>query len=98
MTALRDKILKAWDDAISQFARKRDDPTDVEIDVATAIVCAKCPGVTADDIRNAIRTSVEELKGKVASLDRVLQILEGMVTEESKGTLPGLPCGPPLKR
>ena len=98
MTALRDAILKAWDEAVGKAARKRDDPTDEEIAAATAMVCAKCPGVTPDDISNALRTSVEELKGEVASLGRTLRILEGIVAEESKGTLPGLPGGPPLKR
>jgi len=55
-------------------------------------------GVTPDDIRNALRASVEELKGEVATLDRTPQILESMAAEESKdGTLPR-PSGRPASQ
>jgi len=89
--ASRDEILKAWDKATSNFA----DPTHAEIAAASAIVCAKL-GVEPDDIRDALRASVEELEGELASTDRALEILKEMA-EEREGTLPGLPGGPPLK-
>jgi hypothetical protein len=53
--------------------------------------------VTQDDITNALRSSVEELQGEVASADHTLRILEAMVKERER-TLPGLPGSPPLKR
>lgn len=96
MGSSRQEILKAWDEAVGSVARRRDDPTDEEIAAASAIVCATLPGVTPDDVREALRASVEELQGDVAGLDRVLQILESMV-KEREGTLPGCPGGPPLK-
>src|SRR5262249_45930960 len=58
--------------------------------------CPKCPGVTHDEICDALRGSIEELQGEVAAADRVLKILEPMV-KEREGKLPGLPGGPPLK-
>jgi len=91
--ASRDEILKAWDEAVANFG---DDPTDAEIAAAEAIVCAECPGVTHDDILEALRAGMEELKGEVASADRTLRILKAMVKERD-GKLPGLPGGPPLK-
>jgi hypothetical protein len=90
--ASRDEILKAWDEAVANFD---DNPTDSDIDAAAAVVCAKC-GVTPDDIRDALRAGMEELKGEVASADRTLRILEAIV-KEREGKLPGLPGGPPLK-
>jgi len=93
--ASRDEILKAWDEAIA-VAQNREDPSDDEMDAATAAICAKLPGVTRHDITGALRSSVEELKGEVASADRALRILEAMV-KEREGKLPGLPGGPPLK-
>ena len=96
MPVIKDQILEVWDEAIGKVARKRDDPTDEEIAAASAIVCAKCPGATADDIRNALRVDVEELRGEVASLDRALKVLEAIV-KKREGKLPGLPGGPPLK-
>ena len=60
------------------------------------VVCAKCPGVTRDDITNALRSDVEVLHGEVAAADRALKVLEAMV-EKRERTLPGLPGGPPLK-
>jgi hypothetical protein len=98
MAFIRDEILKAWDAAIASVAQNREDPTDEEIAAASAIVCANFPGVTPDDVREALRASVEELQGDVAALDRVLKILEAMAAEEeSKGTLPGLPGGRSLR-
>ena len=96
MTFSRDEILEAWDEAVGSVARKRDDPTDEEIAAASAIVCTNFPGVTPDDVREALRASVEELQGDVAALDRVLKTLEATV-KEREGNLPGLPGGPPLK-
>jgi hypothetical protein len=96
MAFIRDEILKAWDEAMARVAQNREDPTDDEIDAANAAVCAKCSGVTPDDIRNALRSSVEELQGEVAAADRVLKVVEAIV-QEREGKLPGLPGGPPLK-
>jgi hypothetical protein len=96
MAFSRDEILKAWDKAIARVARNHEDPSDEEIDAATAVVCAKCPGVTPDNIRDALRSNIEELQGEVAAADRTLRILEALVKERD-GTLPGLPGGPPLK-
>jgi len=93
--ASRDQILTAWDEAIA-VAQNRAVPSHDEMDAATAAICAKPPGVTRDDITGALRSSVEELKGEVASADRALRILEAMV-KEREGKLPGLPGGPPLK-
>ena len=95
MAFSRDEIMKAYDTAIGKVARKRADATDEEIDAAMAIVCTKCPGVTPDEIREALRADVEQLRGDVAALDRVLKSLETMVKE--RDGLPGLPGGPPLK-
>ncbi|HEY7086047.1 MAG TPA: hypothetical protein VH519_14655 [Hyphomicrobiaceae bacterium] len=90
--ATRDEIVKAWDEAVANFD---DNPTDAEIDAAAAVVCATC-GVTPDDVRDALRADMEQLKGEVAAADRVLKVLEGMV-KEREGKLPGLPGGPSLK-
>jgi hypothetical protein len=91
--ASQDEILKAWDEAVANFG---DDPTDAEIAAAEAIVCAECPGVTHDDILEALRAGMEKLKGEVAAAERVLKFLEAKVTERG-GKLPGLPGGPSLK-
>jgi hypothetical protein len=96
MAFIRDEILKAWDEAMARVAQNREDPTDEEIAAVEAAVCAKLPGVTPGDIRNALRSSVEELQGEVAAADRVLKVVEAMV-QEREGKLPGLPGGPPLK-
>jgi hypothetical protein len=96
MAFIRDKIPKEWDAAVARVARKDEDLTDDEIAGVAAAVRAKLPGVTQDDITNSLRSSVEELKGEVASADRTLRIPEAMV-KEREGTLPGLPGGPPLK-
>ena len=92
MAFIRDEILKAWDEAL----RGNENPTDAEIAAAEAIVCAKLPGVTHEDITNALRSDVEELQGEVAAAERVLKVLEAKV-KEREGKLPGLPGGPPLK-
>src|SRR5215470_1673451 len=97
MAFSRDEILKAWDEAIARVAQNREEPSDDEMDAASAAVCAKLPGVTYGDITGALRSSVEELKGEVASADRTLRILEAMVKERER-TLPGLPGGPSLKK
>ena len=88
----RDETLKAWDEALPDV----ENPTDGEIAAATAIVCAKCPGITHDDIAEALRTSIEDLQLEVASAERVLKSLK-TIAKEREGTLPGLPGGPPLK-
>jgi uncharacterized protein (DUF433 family) len=99
MAFTRDEILKAWDEAIAKVAQIHDNPTDEEIDEATAIVCAKCPGATIDDIREALRADVEDVKRQVASADRALQVLKGTIAKECNGaTLPRLPSGRPLKQ
>jgi len=94
MAYIRDEILKEWDAAVARVARKDEDLTDDELVGVSAAVCAKLPGVTHEDITNALRSSVEELQGEVVAADRVLKVLEAM---ERDGTLPGLPGGPPLK-
>ena len=91
--ASRDEILKAWDKAVANFGAN---PTEAEIAAAEAVVCAKCPGVTHDDILEALRVDIAELQGEVAVADRVLKILKAKV-EQREGTLPGLPGGPPIK-
>ena len=96
MTFIRDKILEEWDAAVARVARNDEDLTDDEIVGVAAAVRAKLPGVTQDDITNALRSSIEELQGEIASADRTLRILEAMA-KERKGTLPGLPGGTPLK-
>jgi len=74
-----------------------EDPNESEIAAASAIVCAKFPGLTPNDIRDALRASVEELEGELASAERALKILKAMDDKEREGTLPGFPGGPPLK-
>ena len=91
------EILDEWDSAVARVARKDEDLTDDEIARVAAAVRAKLPVVTQDDITNALRSSVEELQGEVASADRTLRILEAAV-KEREGVLPGLPAGPPLKK
>ena len=81
MAFIRDKILKEWDAAVARVGRNHEDLTDDEIAVVVEVVCAKCPGVTRDDITNALRSSVEELQGDIAAADRALKILETMVKE-----------------
>jgi hypothetical protein len=44
-----------------------EDPTEAEIAAASAIVCAKL-GLEPDDIREALRASVEELESELADL------------------------------
>src|SRR5262249_57106960 len=83
MTAADPRRLKAWDEALSQVEK----PKDAEIAAAEAIVCARCPGVTPDDIREALRASIEELQGEVAAAYRVLKILEPMV-KKREGNCP----------
>src|SRR5262245_38700135 len=92
----RDDILKVWDEAMARVARNQEDPTDQEIAAVSAEVCAKCPGITPDDIRDALRSGLKEERRKVANAERTLQILKGMA-ERSDGPLPGLPGGPWLK-
>ena len=89
MAFSRNEILKAWDEVVSNF----DDPNEPEIAAASAIVCAKFPGLTPNDIRDALRASVEELEGELASAERALKILKAMDDEEREGTLAGLPGG-----
>jgi len=90
------EILDEWDSAVARVARKDEDLTDDEIARVAAAVRAKLPVVTQDDITNALRSSVEELQGEVASA-RTLRILAAVV-KEREGVLPGLPGGPPLKK
>jgi len=97
MALIRDKILDEWDAAVARVARKDEELTDDEIAGVVAAVRAKLAGVTQDDITNALRSSIEQLQGEVATADRTLRILEAMV-KEREGFLPGLPGGPPLKR
>ena len=92
MAFTRDEILKAWEENLSEV----EDPTHDQIAAASAIVCAKLPGVTPGDIRDALRASVEELEDELASADLALKILKA-TAEEREGALPGLPGGPPLK-
>jgi hypothetical protein len=94
MAFSRDEILKVWDEALGNFD---DEPTGSEIDAATAVVCAKLPGVTCDDITSALRSSIAEEERKVAAADRILQMLKTAVGERSNESLPGLPGGPPLR-
>ena len=96
MAFIRDKILEEWDAAVARVGRNHEDLTDDEIAVVVEVVRAKLPDVTQDDITGALRSSVEELKGEVASLDHTLRVLEAMVNKRER-TLPGLPGGPPLK-
>jgi hypothetical protein len=106
MTAIRDKILKAWDKAIGD----KSDPTDDEIAAAERKVCAKVPGIEPADIVAALRSSVDELTEDVAKKTRLLEELErlagvhdrlrelvGKAKSGGGDALPGLPGGPPLK-
>ena len=90
MAFSRDEILKAWDEALSEV----DNPSDAEIRAASAVICAKCAGVNPDDIRDALRASLEELKGELSSADRTLRVFKALASE---GKLPGLPGGLPLQ-
>lgn|SRR5215510_16378261 len=96
MTFSRDEILKAWDAAVARVARNHEDPTDEEIAAVAAVVCAKLPGLTDDDVNNALRSSIEEEKRTIVSAERLLQILKNAVGKREDKALPGLPGGPPL--
>jgi hypothetical protein len=93
----RDQILKVWDEVIAKVARNVADPTDEEIAAVSDKVCGTLAGVTPDDITAALRYGVEEERRNVATAERVLQILKGMLAERSGGPLPGLPGGQSLK-
>jgi hypothetical protein len=74
------------------------DGSEVEDAIARNLMVQKAGIATlaSCDITGTLRSSVEELKGEVASLDHTLRILEAMVNKRER-TLPGLPGGPPLK-
>jgi hypothetical protein len=96
MALIRDEILREWDAATARVAQKDGNLTDDQIAGVAAAVRAKLPGVTQEDITNALRSDVEKLQGEVAAADRVLKVLEAKVKERD-GRLPGLPGGPPLE-
>jgi len=60
MAFSRDEILKVWDAEVAGVPPKHLDLTDEEIDAVVATVCTKLPGVTQDDIVNALRSSSAE--------------------------------------
>jgi hypothetical protein len=93
----RDQILKFWDEAMGRIAQNLDDPTDEEIAASMAEVRAICPGLAPEEVRDALRSSVEEEERKVACAKRTLQTLKMMMDERGDKPLPGLPGGPPLK-
>src|SRR5262245_17707432 len=64
---------------------RSDNPTDEGIDAASAVVCASLPGVEPNDIRDALRASIEKLQGDVAAADRTLRVLRWLTAEESRG-------------
>jgi hypothetical protein len=87
MAFSRDKILKIWDEVIDRIAREPDDPTENEMAAATAEVCAKCPGLTPDEIGDALRASAEEEEVKAVSAQRALEMVEMIFKGLPTGTL-----------
>jgi hypothetical protein len=91
-----DQILKFWDEAMGRIAQNLDDPADEEVAAAMAEVCAICPGLTPEEVRDALRASVEEQERKLACAEHTLQTLKTMLDERCDRPLPGH-LGPSLK-